>query len=388
MNHLKRPPGLLARAVVCTSLLAPLAACAVSDEPLALGETDQAICGFGCGDNGVVIDGIHFWELNLAQQINDQKFRFLRFALTEEQLGNGVLASLDIVGDRLIAMDSSGNTYSGEQLREGVLELVRTEGQTEKHYLVKIMAVQDTPQQGQPFWTHNPTNAFVETYTFGWNTLPEDPDYSIRYRPMCETATAPGENWNNLVAALVFEGERYDVHTKNIYYSPITPGQAWFNIACAGSVPAKMHLARRTSAASGGAFSSTIQNDRQAFLRMWTADYCGDGSTHTVAGQKIRVRDKKPFALPNNPLPNTEGWIPHQGPVGFAPADVKSYEAIWNSTGAVCLDTPRHGENTREEIAAECLASEDKVLPTCAAYLTTPESWKSYGQLLTANPIL
>lgn len=353
----------------------------------ALGQTTQAICGYGCGDNGVVIDGIHFWELNLAKQANDQGLRLTRFARSEAHLLANDLLILDVQGDRLIAFDHNGNTFAGEQLKNGVFELMLGEEPSAEQYLVKIMSVQTGIVEGQPFWTRSlDPNARVETYTFGWNKNPEDPEHMPRYQPMCATDSYPGENWKNRVGAMVFEGERYDVTTKNIFTSPTTPYAAWFNIACAGSVPAKMHLVRRTSAASdGGVFTSSVQNDRRAFLRMWTADYCGDGKTHTVAGQKIRVRDKKSFPLPNFPAINTEGWIAHEGPVGFAAQDVASYEAVWGPNGAVCLDTPRLF--SRAEIVAECAPILGYQLPTCTALLATPNLWKSHGLLLSANPV-
>lgn len=382
-------PARLGRAAALGALLLPLSACLIDDqrgdEP-ALGETGQAICGYGCGDNGVVIDGIHFWELNLAQLANDQGFRFTRFARSEAHLAANQLLYLDVHGDRLIAFDSNGSTVAGELLKNGVFELMLGEGQAAQQYLVKILSVQTGLAEGQPFWTRAlDPNARVETYTFGWNKAPDAPGHMPRYQPMCATESHPGEDWENRVGAMVFEGERYEVATKNISLSPTTAYQSWFNIACAGSVPAKMHLVRRTAAGSdGGVFTSSVQNDRRAFLRMWTADYCGNGKTHTVAGHKIRVRDKKAFPLPNFPMPNTEGWIPHEGPVGFAAKDVASYEAVWGPGGAICLDTPRLF--SREEIVAEC-ALVGKQLPTCAALLVN-DLWKTQGQLLTANPVL
>src|SRR5262249_14821540 len=123
---------------------------------------------------------------------------------------------------------------------------------------------------------------------------------------------------------------------------------AWVNIACVGSLPAKMYLSRRTFASSdGGTYVSVIENDRQALVHAWAAEYCGAGSSFTHSGHKLRVRD-------NMPSPAGPGWFPQTAPLGWSDATppllasekcddppCARYEAVWDVNGAVCLDTPR-----------------------------------------------
>ena len=85
--------------------------------------------------------------------------------------------------------------------------------------------------------------------------------------------------------ALVFEGDRINVRTLTV--DSIEP--RWFNIGCAETALAKMHLNGHTHPAalySGLPFVSRLE--RQTFLKMITGDYCGHGRPFTVAGQPLR----------------------------------------------------------------------------------------------------
>jgi hypothetical protein len=115
-------------------------------------------------------------------------------------------------------------------------------------------------------------------------------------------------------------------------------GDSWFNLACAGSAMAKMHLLRHTQPGSlvpvtGAppvplADPSTLP-ERQAMLKMLTADYCGDGRSFTRTGQPLRYMDRR-------------HWYPGV-PFSLDPAafEIGSIEAIWGASGAVCLSQPR-----------------------------------------------
>jgi hypothetical protein len=337
-------------------------------------EVEQPLaCGFPCGDNGGVIDGVFFWELNLGREVGANEVAYQRFARNEGELAARRTLRLDVLGARLRALDPITNTWiEGANLTNGVME-ISVAGDL---YLVKIVAVHGG-SQGEPYWT-KPGREFVETYTLRWAVKPPM-NITPVYADVCATTTPPHEPWTNQLDALVFEGERYVPSSKQISPWPTTPFLSWFNVACAGSLPAKMHLVRRTTAASKGVFTSTIDDDRQAFARMWAADYCGTGETFTVTGQKLRVRDRKPFQA------QQDGWIAEQGPVGWSDTDDAeapgfSYEAVWGPDGAVCLDTPRRIE--RATIEDACGHRIDR----CSDQSWFPGDWKSHGMLLSANP--
>ena len=337
-------------------------------------------CGFACGDNGGVVDGVFFWELNLAGLPNAKQVKYRSFARSELDMQLGNTLRLDVEGARLRALNpNTGLWLEGLQLEGGVLLV--TVGTS--RYFIKIAEVHTGYDDGERYWTKDQgKREFVETYDFRWAVAPPpaaNPPSTIFYQDVCAVTTPADEPWKHELAALVFEGDRYDIHTKLITPSPTTPFQAWFNIACAGSLPAKMHLTRRTSAASDlPIFSSAIDDDRQAMARMWAADYCGDGTTFTVTGHKLRIRDHKTFSLAH------DGWIPSAAPVGFSQPDSAklgfSYEAVWGPDGAVCLDTPRLV--SRQEIEAHC----GYAIPKCSSQPWFPASWRDHGQVLSANP--
>ena len=93
----------------------------------------------------------------------------------------------------------------------------------------------------------------------------------------------------------------------------------WVNIACATTALAKLFLVRHTEASQT---QTTTRAERQAMLKMFTADVCGDEHvSFTVHGQPLYWEDSK-------------------GITRFPPSP-RRLEAIWNENGAVCLDRPR-----------------------------------------------
>lgn len=90
-------------------------------------------------------------------------------------------------------------------------------------------------------------------------------------------------------------------------------------------------------------------------FKMFTADVCGDGTSFTVHGQPLL-------------------WADAKGITKFASAPA-SIEAIWNDTGAVCLDTPRVPK-LASSIAARCRRA------SCGG-ATTPAG---RGHAISVNP--
>jgi hypothetical protein len=131
--------------------------------------------------------------------------------------------------------------------------------------------------------------------------------------------------WNaaTKVSALVFEGDHYDPETKTVQHGR----KGWFNLACAGTAGAKMHLLRHTEAGSikmGPNKRITSLGERTAMLRMITADYCGNGSTFTVNGHPLLYGD-------------INKWYP------LNPSDprIDTFEAAWGPNGPLCITKPR-----------------------------------------------
>lgn len=160
-------------------------------------------------------------------------------------------------------------------------------------------------------------------------------------RNVCEGRT-PEET-----SVTILSGERYDEASKTVIPQP---GIA--TLACKGHALAKMKFMGH--APDDGYGSSP--HDRQATLKMLTADYCGTGQSFTQLGQPL-------------------AWVDGLGL--FAPEDVPAaarLEARWNARGATCLDTPR--AVPRGEVEAQCS------IPRCAS--ATPEG--ADVRWLTLNP--
>jgi len=145
-------------------------------------------------------------------------------------------------------------------------------------------------------------------------------------------------------AAVVLGGETYDLESKTV-----VPKQArWLTIACAGSAAAKMRLLNYgpQSDFDGLGHPATV-SQRQATLKMLTADYCGTGTSYTANGTPLQYED-------------AEGTVTFSGTRG-------AVESVWTAQGALCLDTTR--------IAGPTVACSR---PSCANFDITDGVWASY----------
>ena len=181
------------------------------------------------------------------------------------------------------------------------------------------------------YWA-GPTEA-VPTYTLTYtSTTHSDP------QPLCTT---------NRNEAILFAGDRYDAERKTVMATGAATA-GWFNIACSGTALAKLHLTRHTEASE---IVKTTAIERQAMLKMFTADVCGDGTSFTVHGQPLLWADANHLTAFNQPA--------------------ATLEAVWTERGAVCLDTPR-----RPDLAA-AIAAHCGSLPRCT---------NQRGYVISGNP--
>jgi hypothetical protein len=197
------------------------------------------------------------------------------------------------------------------------------------------------PECGECFWS----------YVFRWQLFKATlPDGGIKALPsLCKegggidplppewNSSSPSWGKDHLAAvmALVFQGDRYNAAAKTVFQTgPAVAG--WFNVACAGTAVAKMHLLRHTEAGiasgSGACSLSTGPDERQAMLKMITADICGGGHSFTHDGKDVRYMDRNHFrsfdlAKDPSPYPSLPGS--------------SATESVWTSKGAACLSTSR-----------------------------------------------
>jgi hypothetical protein len=359
-----RPGGLYPRVprvclFVCPALLA--AACADFAAPPGLDEIELVCPEFDCGGNSNIIDGTQFSHLSLDGDYNPEDLR-----LVQVRKGAGIYR-LDVRGDEPRALDKFGvPVLSGMGLVGAALEIERKD--QDAHMYIHITGA----RQELRFWVGDEDP--IWTFRLQWS-FSEDPTDAMR-GPVCPQI-ADSLTWGNAaVEAIFFRGDLYDRHAKTVTAIGRSTGR-WFNIACAGSVPAKMHAIRLTTAGSDEDHSSTIEQ-RRAGVKMYSADYCGTGKSFTLLGEELAWQNLFDWNGPTHPLDNL-------------PAMPTEYEAIWSETGAVCMDVARLGDTPAdadlwEDLVLEECDDAEHDLPPCTGLGDFPDDWKSRGYLLSADP--
>lgn len=346
-----------------------LAGCVPEEQAISTASTTSGIgtlprCPeWGCDTNAATIgDGIIFDELELSGLPNAGGVRIEGAAL-----GDGTEVQLDVEGDRLVALDlvEPSRRYAGPQLRGMIIRLMYAKDASVPEEKIELQ-VNPVTAENDPritFWEGEPHE--VESYDIAARRAsrpppkPGDFDILICKGDLLESRI----DWPaaRIHSALVYEGDHFDAWSRTV--SPPVPGT--FNLACAGTAMAKMHLLRHTAASNyiprpavSNPYPTTIE-ERIAMLKMITADYCGTGQSFTVDGQPLRWHD------------NT-GWPQRDLNLG----EMASIEAIWGREGAWCLNTPRRYE--RWQVAEACS------IPECTA--GDVEKWWLRGHVISANP--
>jgi hypothetical protein len=337
-----------------------LTACAVDPEAPRLEDLAFQCPLTGCGDNSPLMDGISIAEAHEDDQVaNDEGVRVLGL-----RKGN-VHYDLKVMDDRLEGWIDGVPRLTGFELQGSVIRLLQ-DGNPPRQFFVHIVDVHHSLTfqvgKGDPIWT----------YRLVWTDNPAMVCTPSGCPAVCPLITSE-EGWDEPhVEAIFFEGDRYDRRNRTVSAIEDEAGTEWFNVACIGSTPAKMHVFRFTTVASYLTYQSE-QLDRTAVLKMFGGDYCGRGKAFTVIGTAVKWQ-------------NAPGW--RNLYKGFPPIDD---EAVWDENGAVCLDVPRMGddEDLAEEwmdaIQAECLDAMHP-LPTCSGQKWFPRTWTEWGYVRTANP--
>ena len=325
---------------------------------------------FGCGSNSPVVGWPPFHELDEGPPADGGAARSARPGpLDDDEFDQGGAFNgeglrvvhirsgfnhyrLDVEGDRLRALDEDGDVaLEGEDLETSVIVLEKEDGTRFDVFIERF-------SNSLTFWVGDEDP--IETFNLTWVNATEPGPR----QPVCPLPAAYDE-WGPVShEAIFFQGDRYDAVTKDVIATG-DEARGWFNVACAGSATAKMHTNRHTTAGASGDYTAS-EDDRQALLKMFVADYCGTGTAFTEVGEPLRWQ-------------NSDDWqlLDLDDPI--------IYEAVWDSTGALCLDTPRMGDSK-----AEILETIDAIEGVCdRPPRCTPlqlASWKTRGYLLTANP--
>jgi len=329
---------MMPRFALCALLLA--SACA-DDQP-DVATTESALAGdcskFICGSNSPIIGGLPFFELDQtgAKPAPDSGLRIVAFKQGADTL------KVRVNGSRLGGVTQGGVLLQGAALVGSKLYLENDQG---TQFVVYIEGV----AQNQPYWEGGDDGTKLESYKLTWTQLPE----GGTPRNLCPVLANSWEFFTPPYHAMIFRGDRYDATTGQVVATGSKAGP-WFNVACAGDVLSKLLVTRHAEAAQDAAHTTT-KDQRTAAIRMFRADYCATGP-NTELGVPLDWA-------------NIGGW----NTLGQA-ATLANIEAIWDESGAVCLNQPRF------------IAPEDVpcVIPKCTA--ADIGGWQQLGGLITINP--
>ena len=299
----------------------------------------------GCGSNSAHVGPAEFHELDeTGVTANNEGLRITGFSK------GGLPFILDVTGTTLtgrIWFFGAWYTLSGANLVGSKISLVGPPNNTA--YEINIVGVTSQTTWQAPL-------AQIETYELTWNIA--GGFYAAAPPSVCSDPPNRKEGemalWDNPKEAILFTGDRYDTDALTVTSTSASP---WFNVACAGTVMAKLALNRHTTATASSAVTTTWAQ-RQAMLKMYTSDVCGNGDSLTVTGTPIQ-------------------WVSTTGLT--SPAPYNTMEARWNEHGAMCLTTHRlnntphdmDGDPTDSTVSDQIRVScggERYVPPPCASH--------------------
>jgi hypothetical protein len=313
--------------LLATALIAPATGCAPEDDDLAFDTTTSAEeevdfrtttsttgattiiggtlgCGNDCGSNDPEVNGTPVPDFDRAGAPNDAGVTFVRIRHPSDLQTQYVLATPN---GELVARNGN-NEYSGMGLVGFQLEFL-VNGST------RVMEFTKYDPTSFPMWTTN--GGILPAYGMAYFD-----QASESWKNVCpEFADSPDQAY---VTVLV--GERYDLESKDVIPNTGT----WITLACNNQAAFKMKRLGYGPAGHQGVTKTPAQ--RQATLKMITADYCGDGWSFTVSGTQVGWRNASNSVDMENPN--------------------HAIEARFDSEGAVCLSNPRHV--TLGAVASQC----------------------------------
>lgn len=333
-------------------LLAPLIAACVESPGLGTQTSEIASCPkWGCNENSPLMTTVgYFHDLHPRGVPNQQGMSVIDYRLPNS---SEIYRPRIVDGSRLVIdNDDNSVTLSGHDLEGGWFEIQSGYG-VHRLFIEHVTTLAESQVR---FWVGASTP--IETYTLTY----QEPGQALgpKRQVLCNNAppydksggTVQGA-WVNPLEAFFFTGDRYDADQKTV--TKIDDTSDFFNIACAGSAIAKLHLNRHTSLGSPGPYGETAsQAKRQAMLKMYVSDVCGNGSAWTMKGTPLRFSD-------------SAHWFTFSGPA-FA------HEAYWDESGATCLDVHRLGALFEDEINAQCRRS----LPACSRFTSAGTYFSSW----------
>ncbi|MFT3693545.1 MAG: ADYC domain-containing protein [Kofleriaceae bacterium] len=347
-------------------LMLTMAACAV-DGATDVESTEQAVGGgpcptWGCGANSPIMGTFMLDELDANGSPNASYVKVLDIVLKSNP---STKMKVNVVADRLFAVDntvSPSKTYGGNDLLGAAIELsVGFPGVPTQRRNLYIRGITTKDTSTTTFWQGKSDP--VETYELYASVSQQELTKVERVCPNPPPAGSPdgeGRIWNSPFQSIIFTGDRYHADTKVAYDTDYASSAGWFNIACAGGAVAKLHLNRMTTAGTSADVTSST-NQRTAFLKMITGDFCGTGASFTQAGA--------PLYWTGNGLTGQDTG-----------SNNLSRESWWNVNGAMCLDEQRMHNVSGAFYDYQSLIQEACPKNPCTLYLkNNPPLFTSHG---------
>jgi hypothetical protein len=306
---------------VAAAVLAAAGACATEapapgsavTQPIITPPSGGPCASFQCGSNSPVIDTFELHELSLRPgERNAQDFE-IEAGRAPMLVQRGVTYELRVVDGRIGGVLRGERPLEGQALVDATIPVRRGAA----HYELVIRSVRELTYAVAPF---DP----VEAYTLEWRDRNGDhPTTNLcsnRAELERQLATDPEGAQQELLGlttaeAVVYEGDRVDAD--KLTMAPAADDH-WFNFGCAGHTLAKLRFTHNTVHSQAPKLPDAWQQ-RQATLKLLTADYCDAGVPFTVAGQPL-------------------SW---QGDAVTYWGQPRSLEARWNERGATCVNEPR-----------------------------------------------
>ena len=315
-------------ALFCVSFLALSGACSVVEPDDTEFRTTYSGVSWGCGNcgagNSATINSFRINELNL-DGANDAGVTVIRL---EDPYGRPYAVDIGSQDDLVARYTVGGNKAAdGLALVNWTLVLAGPKGEPLRILISDIQEV-DT-------WDTN--DEVILTYKFVYQEVPGEGDW----KDVC-TANYNIDPDTNIT---LIARERYDEATKTVAEAP-----DWFTLACRGEAAAKMKLLGYGPNGNFEQDTPATIDQRQATIKMLTADYCGTGHSFTEHGTPLIWNNGSTVDVPID-----EG---------------DELEAYWGPEGALCLDHPRHAE--RKEVTEMCN------LPLCSTVNPNLADWTTH----------
>lgn len=310
-------------------LLIHLAACNVAEGPQSTIDLETGVdpclnTPYLCDNSpGYLVGGMH--ELSLLGALNNRGYALEVDALGQARIYRGGQPyRLAVVDTEIQGLAADGAiAFRGDAAVDAVIRVVKptAEGAFQRAFDIGVARHREAKYKVP---LDDPDPDPVHFYVLKWN-LPDQTPKDNACNPYQWRLGTTYDHFEGMVdgEVLLYTGDRIYPQTYTIAKTA-SKAHGWVTFGCAGHALAKLDLSantrhRQTDYDWGGS---------QATLKLYAADYCGDGRAWTV---------------PNTPLV----W---RGPTTAYAGSVIDLEARWNASGVTCLARPRLAEHPDEAI--------------------------------------